>query len=135
MHTSPYRVALTFVFAASSAYAQLTLEQAVQQAMTRYPAVRASLQQVSAAAAGINLARTNYLPRADFMGHLNRATHNNVFGMMPVDHFADLRAGAAYELARQRVGQRRGCTGAMGAVRFRTAPRERRGSAIRARRC
>ena len=82
MPTSPYRVALSFVIAASSAYAQLTLEQAVDQAMTRYPAVRASLQQVSAAAAGINLARTNYLPRADFMGQLNRATHNNVFGMM-----------------------------------------------------
>jgi len=82
MHTPPYRVALSLLLAVSSACAQLTLEQAVEQAMTRYPAVRASLQQVSAAAAGINLARTNYLPRADFMGQLNRATHNNIFGMM-----------------------------------------------------
>src|SRR5256885_17204055 len=82
MHMSPYRVALCFLFAMPSAYAQITLEQAVEQAMTRYPGVRASLQQVSAAAAGINLARTNYLPRADFMGQLNRATHNNVFGLM-----------------------------------------------------
>src|SRR5215468_1538205 len=60
----------------------LTMEQAVQQALDRYPAIRSSLEQVSAAAAGINLARTAYLPRADYLGQVNRATHNNVFGMM-----------------------------------------------------
>ena len=62
--------------------AQLTLEQAVNQAMSQYPGVRASLEQVSAAAAGINLARTSYLPRADFVAQVNRATHNNVFGLL-----------------------------------------------------
>jgi outer membrane protein len=62
--------------------AQLTLEQAVNQAMSQYPGVRASLEQVSAAAAGINLARTSYLPRADFIAQVNRATHNNVFGLL-----------------------------------------------------
>ena len=72
------------IFMTGEARAQLTLEQAVEQAMTRYPAVRASLQQVSAAAAGINLARTSYLPRADFMAQVNRATHNNIFGLMMV---------------------------------------------------
>ncbi|PYT28084.1 MAG: TolC family protein [Acidobacteria bacterium] len=60
----------------------LTLGQAVQQSVEKYPAVRGSLEQVSAAAAGINLARTAYLPRADFLGQLNRATHNNVFGLL-----------------------------------------------------
>jgi outer membrane protein TolC len=60
----------------------LTISQAVQQALERYPALRASLDQVSAATAGINLARTAYLPRADFVGQVNRATHNNVFGMV-----------------------------------------------------
>src|SRR5260370_1356307 len=60
----------------------LTIDQAVQQAVDKYPAVRSSLEQVSAAAAGINLARTAYLPRADFLGQVNRATHNNVFGMV-----------------------------------------------------
>jgi len=64
------------------AYPQLTIEGAVNQAMERYPAVRASLEEVSAAAAGINLARTSYLPRADFLGQINRSTHNNVFGML-----------------------------------------------------
>src|SRR6266481_9696218 len=62
--------------------ATLTLGQAVQQSLVKYPAVRASLEQVAAAAAGINLARTAYLPRADFLGQLNRATHNNVFGLL-----------------------------------------------------
>jgi outer membrane protein len=71
-----------FTCGAVPVFAQLTLEQAVQQASTKYAAVRASLEQVSAAAAGINLARTSYLPRADFLGQINRATHNNVFGML-----------------------------------------------------
>src|SRR5437016_10850180 len=62
--------------------ATLTLGQAVQQSVEKYPAVRGSLEQVSAAAAAINLARTAYLPRADFLGQVNRATHNNVFGLL-----------------------------------------------------
>ena len=60
----------------------LSLDQAVQQALDKYAAVRGSLEQVSAAAAGINLARTAYLPRLDILGQANRATHNNVFGML-----------------------------------------------------
>src|SRR5947208_17143301 len=52
----------------------LTMPEAVQRALDKYPAVRSSLEQVSAAAAGINLARTSYLPRADFLGQVNRAT-------------------------------------------------------------
>src|SRR5579872_693703 len=72
------------VLLAGQARAQLTLEQAVDEAMAKYPAVRASLQKVSAAAAGINLARTSYLPRADFMGQINRSTHNNIFGLTVV---------------------------------------------------
>jgi outer membrane protein TolC len=62
--------------------AQITLEQAVRGAAEKYPAVRASLEEVAAAAASINLARTSYLPRADLLGQVNRATHNNVFGQV-----------------------------------------------------
>jgi outer membrane protein len=62
--------------------APLTLSQAVERSVEQYPAVRGSLEQVSAAAAAINLARTAYLPRADFLGQVNRATHNNVFGQL-----------------------------------------------------
>ncbi len=62
--------------------ATLTINQAVDLALQKYPAVRSSLEQVSAAAAAINLARTSYLPRVDFIGQANRATHNNVFGLL-----------------------------------------------------
>ena len=74
---------LLLISMGSSAQAQsLTISQAVQQALDKYPAVRVSLEQVRAAADGINLARTNYLPRADFLGQVNRATRNNVFGLL-----------------------------------------------------
>ena len=76
---------ILFMVAGICGFAQtgpLTIDQAVQQALDKYPAVRSSLEQVSSAAAGINLARTAYLPRADFLGQVNRATHNNVFGMI-----------------------------------------------------
>src|SRR6266540_2523448 len=81
----PFLFMLSLATQAGSATAQqtpLTLEQAVSQALDKYPAVRASIEQVSAAAAGINLARTVYLPRADFLGQLNRATRNNVSGLL-----------------------------------------------------
>lgn len=84
MHFLRGRLFLLLLLPCAQAFGQLTLDEAVEQAMNRYPAVRASLQQVSAAAAGINVARTSYLPRADFMGQVNRATHNNVFGMLLV---------------------------------------------------
>ncbi len=73
---------LLLVFPVSAAFAQMTLEQVVQDASTKYPAVRASLEQVSAAASAVNVARTAYLPRADFGAQLNRATHNNIFGLL-----------------------------------------------------
>src|SRR6059036_1378007 len=75
-------VAMLASLPATAQPVSLTLEQAVNQALDKYPAVRASIEQVSAAAAGINLARTVYLPRADFVGQMNRATRNNVFGLL-----------------------------------------------------
>jgi outer membrane protein len=59
-----------------------TLEQAVDFALKNYPAVRASLERVRAAEAGIGLARTNYLPRADVLWQANRATDNNITGLL-----------------------------------------------------
>src|SRR5260370_33330620 len=52
----------------------LTLEEAVEFALKHYPAVRASLEQVNAAQAGVGLARTGYLPRADMLRQTNRPT-------------------------------------------------------------
>jgi outer membrane protein len=59
-----------------------TLEQAVDFALKNYPAVRASLERVRAAEAGISLARTNYLPRADVLWQTNRATDDNITGLL-----------------------------------------------------
>jgi outer membrane protein TolC len=60
----------------------LTLEQAIQYATEHYPAIKASLEQVNASAAGVDVARASYLPRVDGLLQWNRATANNVFGQL-----------------------------------------------------
>jgi len=60
----------------------LTLEEAVDFALKNYPAVRVALERVTAAQAGVGLARTNYLPRADMVWQTNRATDNNITGLL-----------------------------------------------------
>ena len=59
----------------------LTLEDAVDYALQHYPAVRASLEQVSAARAGVTLARTQYLPQLNGVYQDSRATQNQVPGI------------------------------------------------------
>jgi outer membrane protein len=59
-----------------------TLEEAVNFALQNYPAVRASIEQLSAAQASVGLAKTTYLPRADMLWQANRATRNNIFGLL-----------------------------------------------------
>lgn len=59
-----------------------TLERAIQYATEHYPAVRAAVEQVSASAAGISVARAAYLPRLDTLWQSNRATANNIFGQV-----------------------------------------------------
>ncbi len=60
----------------------MTVDQAIQRALKNYPSVRVSQEQINAAAAGIRLARTAYLPHADALAQVNRATRNNVFGLL-----------------------------------------------------
>ena len=60
----------------------MTVGQAVQRALKNYPSIRVSQEQINAAAAGIRLARTAYLPHADALAQVNRATRNNVFGLL-----------------------------------------------------
>src|SRR5207248_3761968 len=78
----PLLLCCTQLIATAQQQSALTMPEVVQRALDEYPAVRSSMEQVSVAAAGINLARTSYLPRADFLGQVNRATHNNVFGQL-----------------------------------------------------
>src|SRR5579863_4361885 len=68
---------------AASAQAQpLTLAQAVDRALHNYPSIKVSQEQINASAAAIDLARTAYLPRIDALAQANRATRNNVFGLL-----------------------------------------------------
>ncbi len=60
----------------------LTLNAAVDLALGNYPAIRAAHAQVAVARAGIDLARTAYLPRTDLLWQENRATRNNIFGLL-----------------------------------------------------
>lgn len=60
----------------------VTLQQAVQHATQNYPAIQASMARVSAQESGVDLARTSYLPRLDSTLQINRATRNNVAGLL-----------------------------------------------------
>ncbi len=66
----------------SPAKRTFTLEQAIDFGLKNYPAVRAALEQVGAARGGVELARTSYLPRTDLLWQSNRATRNNIFGLV-----------------------------------------------------
>jgi outer membrane protein len=73
---------LSVLILSVSAEAQMTVSQVVDSAVRNYPSVRVSQEQINAAAAGIQLARTAYLPKVDAIAQVNRATRNNVFGML-----------------------------------------------------
>jgi len=60
----------------------VTLQQAVRYATDNYPAIRASMARVDAQQSGVDLARTAYLPRLDSSFQINRATRNNVAGLL-----------------------------------------------------
>ena len=60
----------------------VTLQQAVQHAIDNYPAIHASMARVDAQQSGVDLARTAYLPRIDTSFQINRATRNNVAGLL-----------------------------------------------------
>lgn len=77
-----WRVAFLLYSSVLLAQTETSLSQAVEAALARYPSVRVSQEQMQSAAAGIALARTAYLPRADVLAQLNRATRNNVFGLL-----------------------------------------------------
>jgi outer membrane protein len=60
----------------------LTLDQAIQYAVDHYPTVRSAIEQVTASTAGIDVARSAYLPRLDSLWQSNLATTNNIFGQL-----------------------------------------------------
>jgi outer membrane protein len=66
----------------ASQTAPMTLAQAVEMSIRKYPSIRVSQEQMNSAAAGIQIARTAYLPKVDTLAQVNRGTRNNVFGMV-----------------------------------------------------
>jgi outer membrane protein TolC len=60
----------------------VTFQQAIQHALDNYPAIQASMARVAAQQAGVDLARTAYLPRLDYGFQINRATRNNIAGTL-----------------------------------------------------
>ena len=78
----PGILAIAAVAQQSSGTSTLTLDAAVDYALSHYPAVRSALERRAAAHAGVGLARTAYLPTANALWQGNRATRNNIFGLL-----------------------------------------------------
>lgn len=62
--------------------APLTLRAAVDLALRNHPAIREARAAALATSGEIDVAQTAYLPRADLLWQVNRATRNNVFGLL-----------------------------------------------------
>ena len=74
--------ALNATAAAAQTAGPLTLNDAIQLAIKNYPAVKEGLARAHAAEEGVGVAKTAYLPRLDMYWQENRATTNNVFGVL-----------------------------------------------------
>jgi outer membrane protein len=70
------------LFAQTPAPQRLTLQAAVELAIRNYPALQESRARAEAANRTVAVAETAYLPRLDALLQVNRATHNNVFGLL-----------------------------------------------------
>jgi outer membrane protein TolC len=68
--------------ATQSPQTRLTLARALALADAHYPQIRVALEQQIAAHGEIAVARTAYLPRADMLWQTNRATANNIYGLL-----------------------------------------------------
>lgn len=79
MRNSAWLLALCIAMPAA---AQWTLPEVVRRAGQRNPGVHAAFEHAAAAASGVRLARTAWLPQGDFLAQTNAATRNNVFGML-----------------------------------------------------
>jgi outer membrane protein TolC len=99
-------LAAALAHAAPPAFAQapapvfpVAFQQAIQSAIQNYPAIRASMARVSAQQSGVGLAQTAYLPRLDWSVQINRATRNNVSGLLIPGTFNPPISGPASDTA------------------------------------
>lgn len=61
---------------------RFTLQEALQYAADHYPSVKAAIEEVNASSAGVRVAKAESLPRLDGVWQTNRATVNNVTGLL-----------------------------------------------------
>jgi outer membrane protein TolC len=61
---------------------ELTLAQVIETANANFPAIKAAQAQQKAARGGIAVAKTAYLPHTDVLWQTNRATANNILGLL-----------------------------------------------------
>ena len=66
----------------STAAGPVTVTEVVQNALRDYPQIHVTQEDFNGSVANIQFARTAYLPRVDGLIQANRATRNNVFGLM-----------------------------------------------------
>jgi outer membrane protein len=69
-------------YAQAPAATPLTLPEALDYARTHYPSVRAALAQKVAADRDVDVARAAYLPQVNLLYQINRATVNNITGVL-----------------------------------------------------
>lgn len=74
----------------------------MEYAVDHYPTVRAAIEQVNASTAGVDVARSAYLPRLDSLWQSNRATANNVFGQVLPQGIIPALTGPVLPLASSR---------------------------------
>ncbi len=73
--------------------------------MKSYPSIRVSQEQMNAAAAGIRLARTAYLPRIDALAAGgSRHAGNNVFGLVFPQNVDSVHLGTRFGIEQYRYG-------------------------------
>src|SRR6201992_1917432 len=60
----------------------MTLVQVIETANANYPAIKASQAQQRAAQGAIGVAKTAYLPHSDILWQTDRATANNILGLL-----------------------------------------------------
>ena len=66
----------------SAASTGLTLQDAVQQALASYPSVKIALEETLSARSRVGLMRSQSLPQANILWQTNRATYNNIPGLL-----------------------------------------------------
>lgn len=70
------------IVASVRAQEPVRLNTAIELALKNYPSIRQAQAQAEAARGEIELARADYLPRVDLLGQANRATINNITGLI-----------------------------------------------------